>query len=207
MRLADRINAETSSFHAEADEDTLRMFGAVTADGYQRYLMHTYGFVAPVERAIVQVPNVERYVDLRRFNKQELIRRDLRALRVPEETIARIPQCEVPAIANAEAVLGWAYVLERATLGYSNLFRHLASVLPGEAAFASSYLKCYFGAVGEAWRSFLEALDSAGTRGEQHTRDVIEAATTAFRTYRKWCATHDGELAVSSSAERARASR
>jgi len=187
MRLAERINAETSSFHSEADEDTIRLLGAITADDYRRYLMHTYGFVAPVERAIVQVPSAERYVDLRRFNKQELIRRDLRALHVAEIVIARLPQCEVPPLANAEAVLGWAYVLERGTLGYSNLFRHLASVLPGEAAFASSYLKCYFGAVGEAWRSFLQALDVAGDHDEQHARDVIGAATTAFRTYRAWC--------------------
>ncbi|HEY5927325.1 MAG TPA: biliverdin-producing heme oxygenase [Kofleriaceae bacterium] len=195
MRLAERINAETSSFHAEADEDTIRLFGAITADDYRRYLMHTYGFVAPVERAIVQVTSAEHYVDLRRFNKQELIRRDLRALRVSEDTIKHLPQCRVPALANAEAVLGWAYVLERGTLGFGNLFRHLATVLPGEAAFASSYLKCYFGAVGEAWRSFLLALDAAGGHGDQHARDVIAAAIAAFRTYRAWCYT--AERAVS----------
>ena len=184
MRLSERLPAETAAFHADADEDAVEMLGAVSPADYQRFLVRAYGFVAPVERALVSTRDIQLYLDLRRFKKQELLRRDLEALHVPADAIANLPQCTVPLFNSPEEALGWAYVVERATLGHHNLFRHLASRMPGEIAFASAFLKCYFGAVGEMWKTFLHALDMID-EGQSETV-VIEASKTAFRAHRNW---------------------
>ena len=52
----------------------------------------------------------------------------------------------------------------------------------GEMAFAASYLKCYFGAVGEAWARFAALLDSVAVTDEDVTR-LIAAARGAFEVY------------------------
>jgi heme oxygenase len=87
--------------------------------------------------------------------------------------------------------LGWAFVIERSTLAHPNLFRHLAGAIPGEVAFASSYLKCYFGGVGEMWRSFGEDLEASVGQPSEADR-LIDASKTGFRHYRRWRTTLDG---------------
>ena len=93
-----------------------------------------------------------------------------------------LPQCTVPLFDSPAEALGWAYVIERSTLGHHNLFRHLASRMPGEIAFASSFLKSYFGAVGEMWKNFLHALDMIDEAPGETM--VIEFAKSAFSAHR-----------------------
>jgi heme oxygenase len=186
MRLVDRLSAETASFHPDADEDIRDLLGATaSAADYRRFLVRTYGFTCPVERAIASVPSIERYLDPRRLRKHELLRRDLASFQMTTEQINRIAQCPVPLVDTPQEALGWAYPIERAALRHTQLFHHLAAIMPGEVAFTSSYLKCYFGSVGEAWKSFGRALDEFGDR-PQHARRVVEAARAAFRYYRSW---------------------
>ncbi|HUS32600.1 MAG TPA: biliverdin-producing heme oxygenase [Kofleriaceae bacterium] len=182
VRLVDRLNQETSSLHAEVDEELVKQ--PVSARGYQRFLARTYGFVAPLERAITTTPAIEKYVDLRRFNKEELLRRDLLALHYTNHQIDGLPQCSVPLFNTAAEALGWGYFIERSTLAHGSAFRAVASNIPGEVAFASSYLKCYFGAVGEMWRAFGNTLDQIAA--DTDTDLVIEAARTAFKFYQRW---------------------
>ncbi|HTL32952.1 MAG TPA: biliverdin-producing heme oxygenase [Kofleriaceae bacterium] len=182
MRLVDRLQAETSDLHAAVDTELTSQ--PISARAYQRYLARTYGFVAPLERSISTTPSIEKYVDLRRFNKEELLRRDLLALHFTSHQIDALPQCSVPLFNTAAEALGWAYFVERSTLVHGAAFRAVASHIPGEVAFASSYLKCYFGAVGEMWRAFSECLDQIGTDGEGDL--VLEAARTAFKFYEHW---------------------
>jgi heme oxygenase len=105
----------------------------------------------------------------------------------------------IPWFDNIYDALGWAYVIERSTLNHPNLFRMLAAAIPGEIAFASSYLKCYFGAVGEMWRSFGEDLEAAISDAAQADR-VIDAAKAGFRHHRRWRNTIEGK-ALSSTRE------
>ncbi len=185
MRLIERVTAETDAFHAEADEDTLVLFGPVTAADYQRFLVRSYGFVHPLEVAINATPDLSRFADLRRFHKHQLIRRDLEFFRMSADEIDRIPQCRIPLFSTPEEALGWAFVVERGTLAHTSLFRHLATAIPGDVAFASTYLKCYFGAVGENWRWFGESLDAAASSPAKADR-LVDAARTAFRIHRSW---------------------
>jgi heme oxygenase len=181
MRLIDRLDVETAASHAEVDDDAL--LGPTDSQSYRQYLSGTFGFVAPVERSIATTPNIERIVDLRRFNKVELLRRDLLAMRMTAQQINTLPQCAVPFFTTAEEALGWAYFIERRTLTHNAVFRRFAAAIPGEVAFASSYLKCYFGSVGEMWKAFGDALD---TIAATDATAVIDGARTAFRFYRSW---------------------
>ncbi len=157
-----------------------------TADDYRQFLSRMFGFVVPVERAITEAPHVDRYVDVRRFTKEQLLRRDLLSARMSAAQIAAIRECAVPIFKSGAEALGWAYVIERTTLGHHQLFRHFARTLPGEVAFASSYLKCYFGSVGEMWGAFGVSLDAIAKCGEPDCHETINAARTAFRFYATW---------------------
>ena len=185
MSLVERIGEATEEFHDITDEEVLKLLDEATADDYRRYLAQMYGFVCPLERAIASTPGVDRYLDPRKLQKHELLRRDLSALHMPADQIDRLPQCAIPWLRGPEEALGWAYPLERSTLRHTDLFRHLATILPGEAAFASSYFKCYFGAVGEAWKDFGRALD-AFEYPARRADAVLEGARAGFRRLRGW---------------------
>jgi heme oxygenase len=184
-RLIDTLHLETEALHAEADEEARALLGPVGPADYWRFLTRCHGFVCPVERSVAGVVAVADYLDPRRFRKHELLRRDLIGLGMTPEQVDRLPQCAVPVFDGPEEVLGWSYVIERSTLGHNNLFRHLAMLMPGEVAFTSSYLKCYFGAAAEMWRAFGLAVDRFADSPERSER-LLEAARTAFRTYRSW---------------------
>jgi heme oxygenase len=185
MRLIDRLGEDTAAFHDVTDEDVLRLVGPNTADDYRRYLIQIYGFVSPLERALAKTPDIDRYIDVRGFQKHELLRRDLSAFHMTAGEIERLPQCAVPWFRTPEEALGWAYPIERSTLWHGDLFRHLATVIPGEVAFTSSYLKCYFGLAGEAWNSFGAALDDFGDEPGR-ARQTIDAAKASFQCLRAW---------------------
>ncbi len=184
VRLVDQLNLETLGSHADVDNAAFRIGPAV--EDYRRYLIRTFGFVAPVERAINKTPSLAEYVDPRRFKKEELLRRDLAAVRLTTVQIDDLPLCPVPAFEDVYDALGWGYFTERSTLTHNTIFIQLASTIPGEIAFASSYVKCYAGSVGEMWRSFGESLDLAQRDGADKAQRVVDAAKHAFHAYKLW---------------------
>ena len=183
VRLVEQLNLETLDSHADVDNVAFRI-GPLVED-YRRYLTRTFGFVAPIERAINKTPKLADYVDPRRFKKEELLRRDLGALRMTPAQIDDLPLCSV-AFEDIYDALGWGYFTERSTLTHNTIFIQLASTIPGEIAFASSYVKCYAGSVGEMWRSYGESLDLAQRDGNDKSNRVIEAAKRAFAAYKHW---------------------
>jgi heme oxygenase (biliverdin-IX-beta and delta-forming) len=185
MRLIDQLGEETEAFHDITDEAAFRLPGPATEEDYRGYLMEMYGFVCPLERSLMNTPAIDRYIDLHRFQKHALLRRDLSALHMSSEQIGRLPECAVPWFKTPEEALGWAYPIERSTLRHGELFRYLASIIPGVVAFASSYLKCYLGEVGAKWREFGHALDTFDDTSLQ-SQQAIDAAKAAFRCFRAW---------------------
>ena len=192
-RLIDRLAEETRALQEESDADVERILAQGTVENYRRWLTRTYGFVSPLERSLADTSGVERAIDPRRLRKHLLLEHDLQALGVKTSDIKALPQCmSVPWFENVFEALGWAYVIERSTLTHSSLFRTLAASIPGEVAFASSYLKCYFGSVGEMWRSFGEDLEAAVELPEQ-AETIVDAAKACYRHYRRWRNTIDGK--------------
>lgn len=200
MHAIERLGAQTEEYHAQADADALQLLGAVTAADYRDFLAAVYGFVQPLERSLAATVDLDRIVDTRRFTKAELLRRDLQSFRMSPAQIDQLPQCTVPVFSSPEEALGWAYPIERSTLGHTNVYRHLARVIPGDVAFTSSYLKCYFGMIGESWKLFADAVDRIGAN-EIRLQRVIDAARTAFRTHAAWRHRHEDDVAANDSGD------
>jgi heme oxygenase len=193
MRAIERLEIETRQLHGEMDAEVAAVLGARTPAGYQRYLARTYGFVAPLERCLADTPGLAPFLDGRRLLKHLLIEHDLQTLGLKQLEIQSIPQCMwIPWFDNPFVALGWAYIVERTTLEHPNLFRHLASALPGEAAFAASYLKVYAGSTHEMWQSFADGLELASSI--PHHFDLLREGTRAgYRFFRRWRNTLDGK--------------
>jgi len=190
MRLLEQLGEETEALHVVIDGDVRRLLDSATAEDYRCYVVQLYGFVAPLERAILKTPDLAQSIDVRRFQKHELLRRDLSALRMTADEIAGLAECAIPQLGTPEEALGWAYPIERSTLGHSDLFRRLAAVIPGEVAFASSYLKASFGAVGETWRSFGSALEVFEDT-PRRAQPVIASAKASYHCLRAWRVLHE----------------
>lgn len=193
MRLLDELDAQTVALQQEADTEVVFLLENATPQLYRRFLARVFSFVSPLERSLSDTPGLEQFFDARRLRKHSLLQHDLQVLGLRPLEVESLPQCMwIPWFDNVHDALGWAYIVERTTLAHAQLFRQLASVMPGEIAFASSYLKCYFGSVGEMWRSFGDGLDAAA-RQPTDAKRIIDAARTAFRHQRRWRNTLDGK--------------
>ncbi len=169
-RLLDRLNEETRSLQPEADRDLQMLLGPV---------------------ALSETPGLERFLEPRRLGKHKLIEHDLMALGLKVREVESIPQCmSIPLFETVHDALGWAYLTERSTLMHTQVFHHLASVMPGEVAFAASFLKCYVGSAAEMWRSFGQSMTSACSEPGDLER-VLAAARASFVHHRNWH-TYDG---------------
>jgi heme oxygenase len=86
-------------------------------------------------------------------------------------------------------VLGVLYVVEGATLGGAHVLRLVSARLPGEAARASRFLRCYGDgrATGERFRAFASLLERATPPGR--AAEVAGAAHDAFRSLHQWFTT------------------
>ena len=121
-----------------------------------------------------------------------MLEQDLQATGHKLVEIQSLPQCMwIPWFEDVPTALGWAYVVERNTQSLPGMFRHLASTLPGEAAFGANYLKCYAGANGEMWHSFVRSVERAG-RIPRDLDAIIAGANAGYRFFRRWRSTLDG---------------
>jgi heme oxygenase len=183
-----RLNEETRPDHAEADADLDRylLSDAVTIDSYRLYLARLYGFLIPLEAAMFQTPRLGEFLDLRARAKSHLVVRDLHALGMTPMMIGALPQCDaVPVFHGVAAALGWMYVVERPLLASAVIKGHLGASLPREMRQAASYLACYEGRVGSAWRELGEAMDTLAVTSQMADR-IIGAARDGFRCLRRW---------------------
>ena len=167
--------------------------GGPSTEAYRSFLCRTYSFLAPVERSLLDTRGLDAMLDTRRFRKHLLIEHDLRALGMRSLELQAVPQCMwVPWFEDPFRALGWAFLVERNTLAHPQLFRALAAALPGEAAFAASFLKCYSGEITEMWQGFTRSLDVVVVHQGQLDR-VVEGARSAFRHFRRWRHYLDGK--------------
>ncbi len=190
-RVLDRLTGETRGLHKEIEGEADLLLRAISVPAYRRYLARWYGFVAPLERALRSLPGLSQVIDPRRLRKHQLLGHDLQALHLKQPAIAALPQCEIPSFIDVRDAMGWAFVVERTTLDHPGLFRRLASVIPGDMAFASAYLTCYAGSVGEMWRSFEQSLETAAP-SEGDSDRIVSASQIAYRHFRRWRNSLDG---------------
>lgn len=188
LRMLARLNIETQPHHCDADGDVdAYLFRTpVTAQDYRMYLCRAYGFVVPVERALVAAPGLEEVVDLKSRAKTSLLVHDLLALGMMMDEILALPvYMQTPVFRGPAAALGWMYVIERPLLSASVLRGQLARFLPAEMAYASAYFNCYRGQAGTMWRELGESMDRVAY--SQAVADLmVVAAHDGFRALSRW---------------------
>ena len=182
-----RLSSETQLHHSEVDADLERLVAEPTAHAYRAWLLRQHGVLAPLEGALETMSPLPDAFDLRSRRKVPRLRSDLLALGMTHAAVIAAPICgAVPTMFTRTSIaLGWLYAVERSIVQYSAAFRHLARVLPGEVAFASSYLKCYDGNAGAMWRSFAGALEAHCKRPED-AGELVAGAQDAFRCLKRW---------------------
>ena len=187
LGLIIRLSSETQLHHAEADAPLERLLAQPTATGYRTWLLCRHGWLAPLEAAFEATPRLAQLVDLPARRKVPRIRGDLLALGVQLPQIAAVPTCAaIPgAFASVPAALGWMYAVERSVLQHGHAYRQLARALPGEIAFASSYLKCYEASIGVMWRGLATAIEGACAAPEAG-KELLAAAHEALLCMRRW---------------------
>ena len=185
--MIERLHADTRRHHAEADTDFDVLFRTnCSASHYLAFLLRVYGFEAPLESALALTPNLELMLDLAERRKAHYLVKDILALGLEPAELDDIPQCmAIPQFRGAAEALGWMYVVERSTLAYCVIRRHLLTVLPREMSRASEYLQSYTGVLGRRWREFGTLLDDIARQPAIADR-IVTAANEAFRAQRRW---------------------
>jgi heme oxygenase len=180
-----RLDAETRAHHIHADAPWFPLMSPdVTKARYTDHLITVYGFEAPIEAALALTARVGFLVQLRQRARSGLIVQDLLTLGMTPSQIARLPQCSkiLPFRDLAEA-MGWMYVVERATLLYEAIRRHVEGRIPHAAA--CSYLSAYDGMTSERWEEFGATVDKVAY--SPRTADqMLAAARAAFACHRAW---------------------
>lgn len=187
LRMLARLNLETRAHHADADGDVdAYLFRPrVQVADYRAFLSRVYGFIVPLEAALMNAPSLEEALDVRHRIKSALLVHDLLALGMTVDEVNALPQAAAPTFRGPAAALGWMYVLERPLLSAAVIRGHLSTFLPTEMALASAYFLCYSGQVGAQWRELGEAMDRVAYAQAVADR-MVAGAHDAFRALSRW---------------------
>lgn len=182
-----RLQRETKTCHAAADEDRLAILAsAPTLPVYRQFLTRIHGFEGPVEATLARAPQLDEWIDVRGRTQLRLLRADLAALGVLDP--ARLPRCaNVPPFEEPAAALGWIYVLERNARLHGVIERHLRGALPEPMKQAGSYLGGRARSAGVRWRELGDTLDRLA-RSLYLADAIVQAARAAFRVQHGWYA-------------------
>lgn len=195
-----RLNVETASFHADADEPWRALFDpsrGTTRLDYVHHLVQRYGFDGPLEAALAYTPQLEQLLAVHQRFRAGRIAQDLLSLGATPAEIANLRQCMIAPFATASEAIGWLYVHQRCTLLFDQARAELLVKLP-ELAFATSYLRCTEGRVGVAWADLGQAFDTVAQTAA-FTERVIAAAKEAFRTMIDWHHRNGAEIRLQGS--------
>lgn len=181
------LNIATSAWHREADEPWLRLLDIkIDREMYRSQLIRLYGFEAPFESACASTPVLSTIVEPRDLTRAGIIAQDLLELGLSPGELVKTAQCfSVRPFSTVPVALGWLYVLQRGTLLYSRIHRHLIKRLPGIAR-ACSYLETFEAAVDAgSWRRFGICLEKEASTTALRD-EIVNAAQQAFGVMREW---------------------
>jgi len=178
-----RVALETARHHSGADEDRLAALEITTAEDYRTFLARIHGFEAAVEATLRRVADLDPSF-VRERQKAGYLQHDLRALGMPAESIATLPQPSTIAVRNGAQALGWMFVLERQTLLAGQIRRYLLRTLGESIEPACSYFGAYGDTPGAKFRAFGAALCAYAHLHAPAA--IVAAANEAFRAQRHW---------------------
>ncbi len=179
-----RVNVETSTAHAGADEPLLDLLRHdVTDQDYVGFLVRAHGFEAPLEGALWYTRGLGGCVDLRPFARAGLLAQDLLFIGFEPIQITRLPSYPALPFATPAEALGWLYVIERLTRLHQRVRDHLVQAMP-DLGRATAYLSAADAAVGARWNALGMAMDRvAASFG---IAAIIDGARAGFRAQATW---------------------
>ena len=187
--ILSRLKHETQASHQaiEARVDLLNHLGSL-AD-YRRLLERFWGFYAPIEERVLASVDWPRYgVDIQRRMKAPALARDLVALGLSPDALARLPRCQaLPAPESFPNHLGCLYVLEGATLGGQIIAREVRSRLGLAPEHGCAFFTSYGEQVGLMWREFRALLVEAAI-DEPAEAAIVRGAHETFESFDRWLA-------------------
>ena len=183
-----RLNVATRRWHLGADEPWLRLVDAnVNWRTYLAHMMKMYGIEAPFESACAYTPQLANVIEAHQLTRAGFIAQDLLELGLMPSEVVKLPQCPISAFADVSEALGWLYVMERSTMLYARIRKHLLGRIPALAP-TTSYLTAFEAVTTDGyWHRFGEALDRVA-RTPQIASQIIDAAHTAFQCTHRWFA-------------------
>lgn len=189
MSLLARLRTDTREYHESLEaRSPMRaiMDGTLTPEAYQDILQRFYGLHVPIEQHFVSRPEWhELNFDITPRLRVPLIRDDLRALGLHDDTINTLPHIQrLPPLETFPHILGCLYVLEGSTLGGQLLSRKLVAMqLPGVTAeHGSAFFASYGPKIGEMWKAFGEMLVAYAAQ-HQADDEIIQAACQTYEVF------------------------
>lgn len=184
--LRARLRTETHDIHVALERALNLLNPALTFADYSQILERFYGYYAPLERALRQLPAPSAWRQLMSQRwKTAALEADLNHLGARTNEVERLPQAaNLPPMANHADAMGALYVVEGSTLGGAVLSRHFADRFGLSRDRGLAFLNVYGDRTGEMWQRYLAALmpyDNA-----HDAERVVAAAKATFLSLADW---------------------
>lgn len=181
-----RLRQATSPFHEAVEKHVDVLRPDVASAEYRDLLGRFYGFYAPLELRMAEVPSLNAACpDYPKRRKTARLEQDLCELGLSADAVARLPRCtELPALATVADALGCLYVTEGATLGGAIISRHVFTVLGITAETGCAFFTSYGEERGSMWKGLAEILNTISE--EPNKLAAIQSACATFQTFDTW---------------------
>lgn len=181
MSILTAVRAATRPLH-DALEADLDMVSRLTTEAGRRQVLAAFlGIYEPAEQTLAPLLAPLPALDYPQRLKAPRLRADLADLGLTDGAIAALPRSAPPRLTSAAEALGFAYVLEGATLGGRIIRRRVLAA--GQPATGLSFFDFYGAETGPRWQAFCAVLETPPP-DPQHTGDsavaVVAGAKAGF---------------------------
>ncbi len=196
-----RLKAATAAQHIALEQTVNLVQLSTSLPAYRALLRRFYGFYAPLEAQLVDLPWSTVGFEIEARNKSVLLAADLYWLGESPATLADLARCTaLPTLADIPQALGYLYVSEGSTLGGQLIIRQLQQKLPITRTAGGQFFNSYGPAVGPMWQqlshfinTFIPSTESdssenAGTEKFDAEKRMLQTASLTFQALHHWLA-------------------
>ncbi len=176
MQILQQIRHATRADHEALENgyDILKRLACLS--GRQRVMGGLYCVYAPAERALSPLLDDVPGPRFAARRKSQLLADDLLELGLTRAELTSLPLEPISAFGGTARALGFAYVLEGATLCGALILKRLAA--SGQSLAGLSFYDCYGSTLGQQWREFCALLEEACSG---RADEAVEGACDGFR--------------------------
>lgn len=193
MEILARLRAETRREHTLVERTIVETGILDDRRAYLAYLRRMYGFHATTDVLLQRSDTLRAALDdLSERRKAAWLRDDLVALGHTHADVDGIDRLPLDTALEGPRALGWAYVLEGATLGGRVLAPRLRERLGLDTGLA--FVTAYGADTDERWQCFRRALVRYAAMNDAAT-EIVTGAIAAFTAVHEWCVASDAAAA------------